>query len=178
MKLSTFMPGLQLALRTGLSAGLSLAIAYALKMEHPVYAMIAAIIVTDLAPSRSRHLGWHRALATVLGAVCGGVFSLLVSPNPWTVGIGIIVAMLISHVLQGPDGVRVAAFVFAIIVIEHSDDPWHFALHRFLETMLGIAVAWSISHVPKLINVPDPAREQPGQEQAKQEEPKEKLPSS
>lgn len=170
MNLKTFMPGLQLALRAGVSAGLSLAIASGLRMEHPLYAVIAAIIVTDLDPSRSRHLGLHRVVATVLGALFGGVCSLLVAPNPWALGIGIAVAMLVSHVLQGTDGVRIAAFVFAIVVIEHSDEPWHFALHRFLETILGIAVAWSISHVPKLINLSETAPEEPApQQQPKQE---------
>jgi hypothetical protein len=56
-KLTVFTIGAQLAIRAGLSAGLSLALATALYMKHPLYAMIAAIIVTDLSPSRSRHLG-------------------------------------------------------------------------------------------------------------------------
>jgi uncharacterized membrane protein YgaE (UPF0421/DUF939 family) len=155
MNMKTLMSGLQLALRAGLAAGLSFAIASALRLEHPIYAMIAAIIVTDLTPSRSRQLGLHRIAATVIGAVCGGLCSSILPPNPWTLGVGIAAAMLVSHLLQGTDGVRVAAFVFGIVMIEHGSDPWHYALQRLIETLLGIAVAWSISHVPKLIKIED-----------------------
>jgi uncharacterized membrane protein YgaE (UPF0421/DUF939 family) len=147
--------GAQLALRAGLSAGLSLGLATVLHMTHPLYAMLAAIIVTDLSPSRSRHLGLHRIAATVIGSVCGGLCISLLPSSPWVVGLGVAVAMLASHVLQGPDGVRIAAFVFAIIVVDHSDHVWPFVIDRFIETILGIAVAWSVSHVPKLIRLDD-----------------------
>jgi len=120
-------------------------------MKHPLYAMIAAIIVTDLSPPRSRHLGLHRIAATVVGSICGGVCSSLLPPAPWVVGLGVAVAMLTSHVLQGPDGVKIAAFVFTIIVVDHSDNAWSFVLDRFIETILGIAVAWAVSHIPKLM---------------------------
>jgi hypothetical protein len=61
--------------------------------------------------------------------------------------------MLTSHLLQGPDGARIAAFVFTIIVVDHSDHVWPFVMDRFIETILGIAVAWSVSHVPTLIRL-------------------------
>lgn len=163
-KLTAFTTGAQLAIRAGLSAGLSLSFATVLHMKHPLYAVIAAVIVTDLSPSRSRHLGLHRIAATVIGSVCGGLCISLLPSTSWAVGFGVAAAMLASQVLQGPDGVKIAAFVFTIIVVDHSDQVWPFVMDRFIETILGIAVAWSVSHVPKLIRLdnsgPDAAKQQ------------------
>jgi hypothetical protein len=45
--------------------------------------------------------------------------------------------MLTSRILQGPDRVRIAAFVFAIIVVHQSEHVWPFVMDPFVETILG-----------------------------------------
>jgi hypothetical protein len=71
MMLGISTSGLQLAMRAGLAAGLSIAIAQFFKLEYPIYAFIAAVIVTDLSPAQSRRLGFIRIVATVVGALLG-----------------------------------------------------------------------------------------------------------
>ena len=44
----------QLAFRTAIAAGLAVAIAQLFRLEYPLYALIAAVIVTDLSPSQTR----------------------------------------------------------------------------------------------------------------------------
>jgi len=143
--------GLQLALRAGVAATLALAIGQLLHLQFPLFVMIAAVIVTDLQPSQSRFLGFHRIAGTIVGAVLGAAFSSVVPSSPWTIGAGIAAAMLISHVLQGADGARIAGFVCGVVMLYQGDDVWTYAMHRFAETAVGIAVAWSVSHIPKLI---------------------------
>ena len=150
---------MQIALRAALAAAISLAIAQALNFQFPIFAMISALIVTDLTPSRSIHLGLHRVIATVVGAGVGALLIAFAPINPWTVGFGIAFVMLTSHFLQGPDGVKVAGFTCAIIMLYQGGEPWHYAFERFVETIIGIAVAWSISHVPKLIKTDDDPKE-------------------
>jgi uncharacterized membrane protein YgaE (UPF0421/DUF939 family) len=145
------MAGFQLALRASLAAGLSLAIAQFLGLQFPIYALIAAIIVTDLSPAESIRLGWHRLTATIIGAVCGATLSMVLPASSWAIGISILVAMLSCHLLRIPEVVRVAAYTSAIVAFSYGVDPWHYAFYRLIETALGICVAWSISHVPKLI---------------------------
>jgi uncharacterized membrane protein YgaE (UPF0421/DUF939 family) len=152
---------MQLALRAGLAAGVAFEIAKVSELDVPVYAAVAALIVTDLKPSQSTNLGLHRIVATILGAGCAGVLSAFLPTQPWAVGIGIAVAMLLSDLVQGKEGVRVAGFTCAIIIATVGNEPWHFAFDRLMETLIGVVVAWAVSHVPKLIRLDQPEKLKP-----------------
>jgi uncharacterized membrane protein YgaE (UPF0421/DUF939 family) len=145
--------GLQLAVRASAGASLSFAIAQFFGLNYPIYAFLAAVIATDLTSQQSRQLGVRRIVATIVGAVCGATLSLVVTPGAWTLGLSILIAMIICHVLGARDGSRVAGYICGLIVLEHSAEPWVYAFYRFIETLLGVLVAWAISYVPKLIRI-------------------------
>lgn len=151
MKSPVPMTGIQLALRASVAAGLSLAIAQWLKLQFPIYALIAAIIVTDLSPSESTRLGLARLVANLVGAACGATVSMLLPDTSWAFGLSILLAMLSCHLLRTPDVARVAGYTSAIVALSYGSDPWNHAFYRAIETGLGICVAWSISYIPKLI---------------------------
>lgn len=144
-------PSLQLSLRAAVAAVVSLLLAGWLDLRYPIYAFIAAILVTDLQPATSRRLGLRRLGATVIGACIGASLTGLLPSNAWTIGLGALSAMVVSQVLRAEDGARVAGYICGIVLLEHSLEPWTYAFHRFLETALGIGAAWAISYVPKLI---------------------------
>lgn len=144
---------IQLALRAALAASLSLAIAAWCALEFPIYAMLAAVIVTDLDPAQTRYLGLRRLLATVVGAACGATLNGVLPSGPWAVGLGILIAMLICQLLQAHEAAKVAGYICGIVVLCHGGDSWSYALLRLLETTLGIAMAWSVSLIPKFIQV-------------------------
>jgi uncharacterized membrane protein YgaE (UPF0421/DUF939 family) len=160
MKFQPHISGFQLALRAAVAAGASVAIAQALSLEYPIYAFLAAVIVTDLLPSQSRHLGLRRLLATVLGAACGATLSPIVGPGPWGIGLSVLAAMLLSQLAWARDAARVAGYICGIVVLDYSAAPWAYAFHRVIETALGVVVAWAISYVPKLIRM-DELEKQP-----------------
>ncbi len=120
-------------------------------LQHPIYAFIAAVIVTDLSSAQCQRLGLRRILATVVGAVCGAALSQLLGPGPAAVGIAVVVAMLAGGLLGAGDGARVAGYICGIVVLDHAAEPWLYASQRFVETILGVSVAWGISFVPRLI---------------------------
>jgi uncharacterized membrane protein YgaE (UPF0421/DUF939 family) len=72
-------------------------------------------------------------------------------PNPFSVGLGILVSMLLSNVLRLRDAARLAGFVSGIVLLNHSEAPWHYMYGRLLETTLGIGMAVLVSYVPKLL---------------------------
>jgi len=145
--------GLQLAVRAASAAGLSVAIAQFLRLENPIYAFLAAVIVTDLAPAQSRRLGIHRIIATVVGAVCGAVLSQVLPPRALGIGLSILIAMLACQLVQSSEGAKVAGFTCAIVVLQHSPEPWLSAFHRLIETLIGVGTALLISYIPKLIRI-------------------------
>jgi uncharacterized membrane protein YgaE (UPF0421/DUF939 family) len=144
---------MQLALRAALAAGLSVALAWFCRFEYPIYALIAAVIVTDLSPSRTSKLGLQRLVATVVGATCGATLRQVLQPSAWMIGFGILVAMLICHISRVHEGAKVAGYICGIVMVAHGTHPWSYAFLRFIETALGIGVAWLISFVPKLIRI-------------------------
>ena len=58
-----------------------------------------------------------------------------------------------------PDAAKISGFIYGIVVLEYSAEPWLNALSRFIETMLGVAVAPIVSYVPKLINIEEPEKQ-------------------
>jgi uncharacterized membrane protein YgaE (UPF0421/DUF939 family) len=155
----TLTTGMQLGIRAAVAASLSLAIAEFFKLEHPVFAFIAAIVTTDLNPAQSRALGVRRLVATLVGGLCGATLGSALPPGPWTVGLSIFVAMLLCQLLPVREGARMAAYISGLIVFEQSAEPWEYALLRTIETVIGVAVAWLISYVPKLIRIAETGKE-------------------
>jgi uncharacterized membrane protein YgaE (UPF0421/DUF939 family) len=142
---------LQLAVRASVGAAASLLLADLLKLQFPIYAFIAAVIVTDLDPGQTRELGARRLVSTVIGAATGAALTMLLPPGPLTIGISIFVAMMLGSLLQVRGGAKVAGYICGIVLLDHSSQPWVYALHRLAETLIGVAVAWGISYVPKLL---------------------------
>lgn len=147
---------MQLAVRASVAASLSLALAQLLGLQYPLYAMIAAVIVTDLSRAETSRLGLRRLGGTVVGALCGASLSRLLHVSPWAVASSIFLAMLLCHVVRAPEGAKVAGYTSSIILLTHGADPWVYGFWRFVETALGIAVAWLISSIPKLLRSEDP----------------------
>jgi len=148
--------GVQLAVRAATAASLSLAIAKCFDLQFPIYAFIAAVIVTDLSPEQTRQLGLRRMVATVIGAVCGAILSPLLPHGALAIGISVLIAMVLCNLLGAPEGAKVSGYICGLVVFDHSSEPWTYALLRFIETGLGVAVAWLISYVPKLIRIEEP----------------------
>lgn len=144
---------LQLCTRAASSAGLAVAIAQFLKLQHPIYALIAAVIVTDLSPSKTLQLALQRLAGTVIGATVGAAFSFVVPPGPLAIALSILTAMLLSYVLHLQEAAKLAGYVCGIVVLAHGAEPWPYAVYRLIETALGIGMAVLVSLVPKLMRV-------------------------
>jgi uncharacterized membrane protein YgaE (UPF0421/DUF939 family) len=136
-----------------------LALADLLKFQYPLYAFLAAVIVTDLSPQISRQLGLRRIVSTIIGAIIGAALSQMLPSGPFSVGASILVAMLVCQILRVSEGAKVAGYICGIVVLDASIEPWSYAFYRCVETMLGVVVAWGISYVPKLIQLNEAERD-------------------
>lgn len=154
MRATTLDP-LQLSVRSALAAALAYWAATWFRSEYAVYALVAAVIVTDLSAERSRSLAWQRFAGTLVGAVAGAALTYVIPIRPVALGVGILAAMLLSHLLRVGDAAKVSGYVAAIVLLAHGDDPWRYAVLRAWETSLGIAAALLVSFLPKLVRARD-----------------------
>ena len=149
---------LQVSTRASIAAALAVVIARWAGLEFPLYALIAAIIVTDLSPARTRQLSLQRLVGTVIGAAVGALVSVA-SPathgGPLTIAIGVLVAMLLSHAFRMPAAARLAGYVCGIVLLNYNDHPWSYASYRFVETLIGMTTAVIFSFIPALITADD-----------------------
>jgi uncharacterized membrane protein YgaE (UPF0421/DUF939 family) len=152
---------LQVSIRAAVAAGLAVAAAELLRLEFPIYALIAAILVTDLSPARTRQLGAPRLAGTIVGAALGAALSYLGAIHdigPILIGAGVLAAVFLSHVFGMKDSAKLAGYVCGIVLLTHSEGPWHYAAFRLIETALGIGAGVAVSLVPKLLKVEEPKR--------------------
>ena len=141
----------QLSLRAAVAAGIAAAVAGLLGLQHPVFALISAVLVTDLAPARTRSLAVPRFAGTALGTLLGACFAAWLPNGPWLAVAGVFAGMFLSHLLRLRGSARLAGYMCAIVVVTVGVDPWTHALHRMLETLLGIGAALLVSLVPGLL---------------------------
>ena len=145
-----------MSIRAAVSAGLAVAIAEFLKLPHPIYAMIGAVIVIDLSPAMTRKLGNQRLIGSALGALTGAMFCQFLPLTAWVIGFSVLVAMFLGHLLRMQAAARLSGYVCAIVLMGFDEHAFTYALFRLVETALGIVIAVLVSFVPKLIPIKEP----------------------
>ena len=120
---------------------------------YPIYALLAAVIVIDLSPSKTRQLALQRLIGTLLGGTVGAALSYVLPAGPLAIMISILAAMLLTYVARVPAAAKLSGYVCGIVILAHGTHPWSYALSRVVETFLGLAMAVLVSLVPKLLRV-------------------------
>jgi uncharacterized membrane protein YgaE (UPF0421/DUF939 family) len=121
-----------------------------LALGSPLYALVSAVIVTDLDPAQTRKLAVPRLLGTAVGATVGCIATLLVQPGALAVAVAVVVPMFICQLLRRPAAAKVSGYVSGIVLLSFSTQPWQHARDRLLETVVGILAAALVSAVPAL----------------------------
>ncbi|KAF3886708.1 MULTISPECIES: FUSC family protein [Nostocales] len=131
----------KMALKMAIASVLSFAIAKWLHWEYPFYAVIAAIIVMSSTHGSTLLQGFQRLIGTAIGAVGGAIFAAMLGSNFWSLGISVFLTIFLSNYWKFTEAAKLAGYVSAIVILNYNASPWLYAWHRFLETLLGIAVA-------------------------------------
>ena len=146
----------QLAIRASLAAALAYWAATSAGSEYAIYALIAAVVVTNLSPEETRKMAGPRLVGTVVGAVGGAVATYVLPVGPLGLGIAILVAMLTMFLLRLQAAAKISGYTAAIVMFTHTGDPWMYAAERAFDNVLGIGAAVLVSYLPKLLREPAP----------------------
>jgi uncharacterized membrane protein YgaE (UPF0421/DUF939 family) len=133
--------GLQIGLRASLASLLAAFTALKLGMDYPIYAVIAAIVVTDASPEVTRRTGLLRLLGNGAGAVLGAVIGSILGHSPWVMAAGVLGAIVLCEVIGLRDASKITGYITGIVILFHGDSPWIYAKDRFIETSLGLGFA-------------------------------------
>lgn len=149
------------ALRT-VSAGLiALLAAYALKLDHPQWAMMTVFIVAQPVAGMVLAKGFYRLLGTLAGGIAAIGITTVVGTGPWVVvtvlAVWIGICTFVSSLLRNPEayGAALAGYTAMIIGLPAFGQPHlvvDVAVARCAEIVLGIVCAGLTSRLilPKL----------------------------
>jgi len=149
------------ALRT-VSAGLiALLVAYALKLDHPQWAMMTVFIVAQPVAGMVLAKGFYRLLGTLAGGIAAIGITTVFGTNPWllvtVLAVWIGICTFVSSLLRNPEayGAALAGYTAMIIGLPAFGQPHlvvDLAVARCAEIVLGIVCAGLTSRLilPKL----------------------------
>ncbi|BCM89629.1 hypothetical protein IAD21_01476 [Abditibacteriota bacterium] len=134
-----------LGIRAALASCAAVAIAQSLNLTYPLYAVVAAVIVTDVSSEKTQQSGVQRLLGTAVGSVSGPLLVLGFGHSLVVVGVAIALLIFLCYVVGYIEAAKLAGYVAGLVVLDHSDAPWAYARDRFVETSLGIVLAIVVS---------------------------------
>jgi uncharacterized membrane protein YgaE (UPF0421/DUF939 family) len=136
-------------IKTSLSVVLCLLLGLWLNQPPPIFACMAAVIVTR----ESFELSMKQAIARVLATVVGCLFALVVMHFPigndylhiLVTGLGCALTIYFCVLIKHPDAAALSAIIYLSLALTHIDDKFVFTATRFIETVIGIIIAITVN---------------------------------
>ncbi|MBR0574768.1 aromatic acid exporter family protein [Proteiniclasticum sp. BAD-10] len=135
-------------------------LAYAVSLllnQEPSFALIyAAVICIETSVVTSFNTGFNRVLGTVVGGVIGLIVSYIPLYGGFTMALGIAITIIFCNLLHIKKATGIA-ITLVIIIVTGSDSvaPGVYAMHRTLDTVIGIVLATMVN---LLVFPPDPMK--------------------
>ncbi len=133
--------------KTGIAVALCIFLTKFFNLASPLLAVVAAIITIQPSITKSIVQGGNRVIATIIGGIIGFIIVSFFGAHPITVGLAVILAIAISIRLKLQDGIVITAITVAAVMVDVTGDAKYFALHRLLETLIGIGVGVGVNLV-------------------------------
>ncbi len=144
------------AIKTAIAVAICLALSVAFKRPTALYAVIAAILCIQPTYDKSKHIGIHRIIGTLLGSVFSFLTLELAGVIPYysefayiiIFPLMILALIFISNIFKIQDSIPTSTVLFAVIVFLQPGsavDTLPYVTTRMLETLVGVAVALPIN---------------------------------
>ncbi|MBS3970926.1 MAG: FUSC family protein [Clostridia bacterium] len=133
--------------KTGIAVTLCIFLVHSLNLGSPLLAIVATILTIQPSITKSIAQGGNRVVATIIGGLIGFIIVSYLGDHPITVGLAVILAIAISTRLKLQEGIVIAAITVAAVMVDVTGDPKLYALHRLIETLVGIGVGVGVNLV-------------------------------
>ena len=149
-----------IAVRCALAALASVEVSRRLGLQFPIYALVAAVMVTEYHGEETRQQSVTRFIGNALGIIAGCVLGTFCGGHAWVIGLAVFIMVLFCYFFDLAVAAKYSAFVAALTVMDHSTRPWLYGWDRIAETLIGIGFAVLMSlviPVPKSTGKPSPS---------------------
>jgi uncharacterized membrane protein YgaE (UPF0421/DUF939 family) len=143
-------------IKTGVALGLTLAIINFFNISFGYYAVVALVVAMQPTLGIGFDAGKQRVICTAIGAVISVVVVNSLGSNPFTVGLGVGLTILVCSYCGFDQGYKPGCIMVTLAIMAHSAEPNLYIWGRFTETILGFVIALVVS----LLIWPDTASQQ------------------
>ncbi|MGO1470855.1 MAG: FUSC family protein, partial [Tissierella sp.] len=125
---------------------LTLVISKFLNLYNPLLAGIAAIMTMEASVSETFNTGKFRIFGSVLGGIIALIITMILPVKFITTGIGILLVIHISNILNWKNAIRMALIVFIGIIIDFEVGyKFIYVLSKTLDTIIGVLIGTTIN---------------------------------
>src|SRR6478672_5838814 len=141
---------LSLAIRLAVAAVAAYAIARALHLMLPLWAVLTSLIVTQMSVGRSLKATRDYMFGTVGGAIYGGAIALLI-PHSGEIGLLALLVLavaplaFIAAINPSLNAATVTAVIVLLVPEMHHANPLDSAIDRVMEVMVGVVTGLLVS---------------------------------
>ncbi|WP_040164559.1 FUSC family protein [Microbacterium gorillae] len=144
-------------LKSALAAGLSWVVAELLiHGQPPVFAAIAGLLVVQPSVNQSFAKGIERSVGVIVGVLVASGLAILFGAAWWVVLVAMTAALLLAWGLRMTPGSANQIGISALLVIALGASTPEYAVHRVVETVLGVVIGFivNIAIVPPVALAP------------------------
>ena len=164
----SYRPGYR-ALKTIIAVFFCLLLGFLTQRPTALYAVIAAILCIQPTYDKSKKIGLHRIIGTVMGSIFSFITLELAAVIPeyntfWFVFVFpllMLALIFVCNVLRIKDSVAPSCVIFSVIVFLHAGstvDTLPYVFERMMETIVGVLIALPVNRFffnPKKPYVPE-----------------------
>jgi len=150
---------LKMAIKTGVVAALAWFVGehYALATGRPetfisgLWCVVASIVVVQEHLGAAYKVAVARFIGIGIGSLTGGLFTMLLGASPLSLGVSVGMTVALCSLFNLKESVRFASLSSAVVMVSWAfkplNSPWEISLYRFLDSVVGIAIAIVVVHV-------------------------------
>ncbi|MDJ1372735.1 FUSC family protein [Gulosibacter molinativorax] len=138
-------PALQVA-KTGVAIALSwFAASLILRVDMPIFAAIATLLVVAPSVNQSLAKGIERSFGVIVGVVIAVIGTWLLGTETWAVLISILAALALGWLVRASPGVANQMVISAMLVIALGQGSFDYSLLRIVETIIGAVIGIGVN---------------------------------